>query len=99
MSYGVTSPGRSASNFSNNRSNVSAEGKIAVAGDSFRSGKATWTVEKVKGRRIETVRLKSDHAWPEEALVAAGLAHPSQDGRAEGAHDTSDMEEPTGHIS
>jgi len=73
-------------------------GKIAVAGDSFRSGKALWTVEKVKGRRIETVRLKSDQTWPEDALVAAGLAHPSQDGRAS-AHDTSDMEEPTGHVS
>src|SRR5437667_8360893 len=56
-------------------------GKIAAAGDSFRGGKAMWTVEKVKGRRIETVRLKSDQTWPEEALVAAGLAHPSQDGR------------------
>src|SRR2546427_8005183 len=73
-------------------------GKIAAAGDSFRSGKALWTVEKVKGRRIETVRLKSDQTWPEEALVAAGLAHPSQDGRTS-AHDTKEMEEPTGHIS
>src|SRR4029077_20069890 len=54
-------------------------GKIAVAGDSFRSGKATWTVEKVKGRRIETVRLKSDHAWPEEALGAAGRGPLFQD--------------------
>jgi hypothetical protein len=73
-------------------------GKIAAAGDSFRGGKALWTVEKVKGRRIETVRLTSDQAWPEDALVAAGLANPSQDGRA-GAHHTSDMEEPTGHVS
>jgi putative hemolysin len=74
-------------------------GKIAVAGDSFRGGRALWTVEKVKGRRIETVRLKSDQPWPEEALAASGFAHPSQsDGRAD-AQDTSDMEEPTGHIS
>jgi putative hemolysin len=73
-------------------------GKIAVAGDSFRSGKALWTVEKVKGRRIETVRLKSDQTWPEDALIAAGLAHSPQDERAS-AHDTSDMEEPTGHVS
>src|SRR6266446_610312 len=74
-------------------------GKIAVAGDSFRGGRALWTVEKVKGRRIEIVRLKSDQPWPEEALAASGFAHPSQsDGRAD-AQDTSDMEEPTGHIS
>jgi CBS domain containing-hemolysin-like protein len=69
-------------------------GKLAVAGDSFRSGKALWTVEKVKGRRIETVRLKSDQTWPEDALVAAGLAHPSQDGRAAGTHDTGDLPSP-----
>src|ERR1700687_4315826 len=74
-------------------------GKLAVAGDSFRGGRALWSVEKVKGRRIETVRLKSDQPWPEEALAASGFAHPSQaDGRPD-AHDTSDMEEPTGHIS
>jgi putative hemolysin len=48
-------------------------GKIAVAGDSFKGGRATWTVEKVKGRRIEWVRLKSDVPWPDEVLVAAGL--------------------------
>ncbi|HEV2035366.1 MAG TPA: hemolysin family protein [Candidatus Dormibacteraeota bacterium] len=48
-------------------------GKIAQAGDSFKGGRATWTVEKVKGRRIEWVRLKGDVAWPEETLVAAGL--------------------------
>ncbi len=40
-------------------------GKIAVAGDSFKGGRATWTVEKVKGRRIEIVRLRSDQSWPE----------------------------------
>jgi CBS domain containing-hemolysin-like protein len=74
-------------------------GKLAVAGDSFRGGRALWTVEKVKGRRIETVRLKSDQQWPEEALAASGFAHPSQaDGRLD-AQDTSHMEEPTGHIS
>jgi CBS domain containing-hemolysin-like protein len=74
-------------------------GKIAAAGDSFRAGRALWTVEKVKGRRIESVRLKSDQPWPTDALIASGLAHPAQaDGRGEG-HDTSAMEEPTGHIS
>ena len=39
-------------------------GKIAVAGDSFRAGRALWTVEKVKGRRIESIRLTADNPWP-----------------------------------
>jgi CBS domain containing-hemolysin-like protein len=74
-------------------------GKIAAAGDSFRTGKVLWTVEKVKGRRIETVRLKSDQPWPAEALIASGLAHPAQsDERADGQQ-TSPVEESTGHLS
>ena len=74
-------------------------GKIAVAGDSFRAGRAVWTVEKVKGRRIETVRLKSDHPWPAEALVASGFATPGPtDGRAN-EPESSTVEESTGHIS
>src|SRR5882762_10345738 len=74
-------------------------GKIAAAGDSFKGGRATWTVEKVKGRRIETVRLKSDQPWPEEVLEQHGLTRSgSSDGRG-GAQDTSILEEPTGHIS
>ena len=48
-------------------------GKIAAAGDSFKGGRATWAVEKVKGRRIEWVRLKADVPWPDEVLVAAGF--------------------------
>jgi putative hemolysin len=47
--------------------------RIAVSGDSFKGGRATWTVEKVKGRRIEWVRVKSDVPWPDETLIAAGL--------------------------
>jgi CBS domain containing-hemolysin-like protein len=74
-------------------------GKIAVAGDSFRAGRAVWTVEKVKGRRIETVRLKSDHPWPSEALIASGLAHPATtDGQANESQ-TRTVEESTGHLS
>jgi putative hemolysin len=61
-------------------------GKIAEAGDSFQSGRAKWIVEKVKGRRIETVRLISDDPWPSEALGRDG---------SERAH----VEEGTGHIS
>jgi putative hemolysin len=52
-------------------------GKIATTGDSFKAGRATWTVEKVKGRRIEWVKLTADVPWPEETLVQAGLKRPS----------------------
>src|SRR5438874_1801298 len=62
-------------------------GKIAEEGDSFQSGRAKWIVEKVKGRRIETVRLISEEAFPDDALE--GSAHPR--------HQT--VEEGTGHIS
>ena len=48
-------------------------GKIATAGDSFKGGRANWTVEKVKGRRIEWVKLAADVPWPDETLVTAGL--------------------------
>jgi CBS domain containing-hemolysin-like protein len=41
-------------------------GKIAEEGDSFQSGRAKWIVEKVRGRRIETIRLVSEEPWPTE---------------------------------
>src|SRR5436190_9108544 len=41
-------------------------GKIAEEGDSFNSGRVKWVVEKVNGRRIETVRLISEEPWPTE---------------------------------
>jgi putative hemolysin len=56
-------------------------GHIASAGDSFKGGRATWTVEKVKGRRIEWVKLIADVPWPEETLVAAGLKKPARSER------------------
>src|SRR5690242_19999461 len=59
-------------------------GKIAEAGDSFQSGRAKWIVEKVKGRRIETVRLVAQNPWPDEALGHDGVKP---------------VEEGTGHIS
>src|SRR5438034_10209380 len=61
-------------------------GKIAQEGDSFRSGRAKWIVEKVKGRRIETVRLISDERWPRESLGLEGSTHHT-------------VEEGTGHLS
>jgi putative hemolysin len=50
-------------------------GKIAEEGDSFNSGRVKWVVEKVKGRRIETVRLISEEPWADEAFE--GSAHSS----------------------
>jgi magnesium and cobalt exporter, CNNM family len=41
-------------------------GKIAEAGDSFNAGRAKWVVEKVKGRRIELVKLIAEEPWPRE---------------------------------
>jgi len=61
-------------------------GKIAEAGDSFQAGRAKWLVEKVKGRRIETIRLVAEEPWPSEAMAR------------EGAHNAA-VEEGTGHIS
>jgi CBS domain containing-hemolysin-like protein len=61
-------------------------GKIAEEGDSFQSGRAKWIVEKVKGRRIEMIRLVSEDAWPTEVH--------GHDGAGEIR-----VEEQTGHIS
>jgi putative hemolysin len=60
-----------------------ALGKIATEGDSFNAGRAKWTVEKVKGRRIETIRLSADQPWPKDV----------QD------HDPTQLEEQPGHLS
>ncbi len=59
-------------------------GKIAEAGDSFQAGRARFTVEKVKGRRIETIRLTSEDPWPQDA---------NRDGSA------AQVEKETGHLS
>ena len=61
-------------------------GKIAEEGDSFQSGRARWVVEKVKGRRIETVRLISEEQWPRESMGLEGSTHHT-------------VEEGTGHLS
>ncbi len=64
-----------------------ALGKIAVEGDSFNAGRAKWTVEKVRGRRIETIRLSADAPWPKDV----------QD--HDGAGGASQLEEQPGHLS
>jgi CBS domain containing-hemolysin-like protein len=81
-------------------------GKIAAPGDTFRGGRAKWTVEKVKGRRILTIRLTADQPWPTEALAASGMAHPSQSNESDGAkpeeparEKRTKREKETGHIS
>ena len=56
-------------------------GKIASAGDSFKGGRATFTVEKVKGRRIEWVKVTGDVPWPDETLIMAGLKNPTHSDR------------------
>jgi putative hemolysin len=80
-------------------------GKLASPSDTFRGGRAKWTVEQVKGRRIETVRLTADQPWPTEALAASDMAHPSQSSESDGAeHEPAKTkrekrERETGHIS
>ena len=72
-------------------------GKIATAGDSFKGGRARWTVEEVKGRRIEIIRLTADQPWPTDALAASGMAHPSQSNESDSGGKPA-VEKETGHI-
>jgi len=79
-------------------------GKIAAVGDTFRGGRAKWTVEKVKGRRILTIRLTADQPWPKEALEHSGMQAP-ESGESDGAQEEppkskrENREKETGHIS
>jgi putative hemolysin len=43
-------------------------GDVPEAGATFNSGPLHWTVEQVKQRRIEKVRLRSDRPWPEAVV-------------------------------
>src|SRR6266566_5624415 len=65
-------------------------GKIAEEGDTFTTEHIKWMVEKVKGRRIEIVRLTADRPWPAEAF-----------GHVDGSHGSKEapVEEETGHLS
>jgi CBS domain containing-hemolysin-like protein len=65
-------------------------GKIATPGDSFTAGRAKWTVEKVKGRRIESIRLTADKPWPTDEL--SGSTNKDGSGKSE-------LEKETGHLS
>ena len=48
-------------------------GRVPEAGATFDSGTVHWTVEKVNGRRVVKVRLRSERPWPEPVLEEAGL--------------------------
>jgi putative hemolysin len=69
-------------------------GKIATPGDTFRGGRAQWMVEKVKGRRIESVRLTADNPWPTDEFNSSSVAHPDAGSAARPS-----MEKETGHLS
>jgi putative hemolysin len=66
-------------------------GKIATPGDTFRGGRAQWTVEKVKGRRIESIRLTADNPWPTDEYNSSSVPHPDGAPR-------SSLENETGHL-
>jgi putative hemolysin len=66
-------------------------GKIATPGDTFRGGRAQWTVEKVKGRRIESIKVAADNPWPTDEFN-------SNMPQADGASKPS-LEKETGHLS
>jgi CBS domain containing-hemolysin-like protein len=53
---------------------LSTLGHVPEAGATFDSGPVHWTVEKVNGRRVVKVRLRSERPWPESVLEEAGLA-------------------------
>jgi len=49
-------------------------GQVPEAGATFDSGPVHWIVEKVNGRRIVQLRLRSERPWPDAVLEEAGLA-------------------------
>ena len=57
-------------------------GDVPEEGATFNSGPLHWTVEQVKERRIEKVRLRSDRPWPESVVEQL-----RPDGRQGGAGD------------
>jgi len=57
---------------------------IPEKGTTFDANGIKWTVEDIDGLRIGRVLLKSAHAWPDEALVDAGMKPPSRDSKLPG---------------
>ncbi len=57
---------------------------IPERGTTFESNGVKWVVEEVDGQRVKRVRLLSQHPWPDEALVEAGMKPVSRDSRLPG---------------
>jgi CBS domain containing-hemolysin-like protein len=57
---------------------------IPEKGTTFDANGIKWTVEDIDGQRIGRVRLKSNHPWPDEALVDAGMKPVSRDSKLPG---------------
>lgn len=51
-------------------------GEVPEAGATFDAGGVHWTVSQVDGNRVVRVLLRSDHPWPDDTLVDAGLKEP-----------------------
>jgi CBS domain containing-hemolysin-like protein len=47
-------------------------GSVPEAGATFKSDGVQWSVERINGRRIVKVRLRSERPWPPEAMTEVG---------------------------
>jgi CBS domain containing-hemolysin-like protein len=56
-------------------------GQVPETGATFDRGDVHWTVDTVNGRRVVSVRLRSERPWPESVLEEAGLAERSDNHR------------------
>jgi CBS domain containing-hemolysin-like protein len=66
---------------------ISALGSIPDEGATLESNGVRWRVEAVNGHRILQLRLDSDHRWPREVLIEAGLLT-QEEAEAEVAEDS-----------
>ena len=57
---------------------------IPERGTTFEANGVKWIVEEVDGQRVVRVRLQSQHPWPDEALVDAGMKPVSRDSKLPG---------------
>src|ERR671935_51385 len=66
---------------------ISALGSIPDEGATLESNGVRWRVEAVNGHRILQLRLDSDHRWPREVLIEAGLLT-QEEAESEAAEDS-----------
>jgi CBS domain containing-hemolysin-like protein len=66
---------------------ISALGSIPDEGATLESNGVRWRVEAVNGHRILQLRLDSDHRWPKEVLIEAGLLT-QEEAESEAAEDS-----------